>query len=323
MRPTVDGVDNRQDVRQEVREFLTTRAPASPRTRPGFRPPGADECRDCGAARSRLLAGLSVEYYARSSGARSPAHHPASSTRSPGAAARRDRTRAPLRPRPRRRRHPDLGPRQAPHPAKAASRLSLQGVGGHHRRRRVRPGPAPEPPRHQHPRPSVLLARPRRRWPHAEPGPVPVPRSCLARLLPRLGPVRRDVRRHHASRGRTRSARPRTPGPRRRAPPAARRSGDCGPTTTSAPTAPAPRGSATPSSASSPSPTRSSPSPPNPGLVLLVYTAEPGSVRRAAGPLASWAAPAETATPTSITHDDAEGPHADHAQLRRHRQGSR
>ena len=43
----------------------------------------------------------------------------------------------------------------------------------------------------------------------------------------------------------------------------ARSSAGSGPTTTSAPTAPAPSASTTPSSASSPSPTRSSPSPPN------------------------------------------------------------
>src|SRR3954449_5973109 len=42
-----------------------------------------------------------------------------------------------------------------------------------------------------------------------------------------------------------------------------------------------------------------------PGLVLLVYTAEPGSPSaERLGLLASWAASAETATPTSITHND-------------------
>jgi transposase-like protein len=42
-----------------------------------------------------------------------------------------------------------------------------------------------------------------------------------------------------------------------------------------------------------------------PGLVLLVYTAEPGSPSaERLGLLASWAASAETATPTSITQND-------------------
>jgi hypothetical protein len=42
-----------------------------------------------------------------------------------------------------------------------------------------------------------------------------------------------------------------------------------------------------------------------PGLVFLVYTAEPGSPSaERLGLLASWAASAETATPTSITQND-------------------
>ena len=39
--------------------------------------------------------------------------------------------------------------------------------------------------------------------------------TCLARLLPGLGPVRRDVRRGSCARGRARPPRPRTAGPRR------------------------------------------------------------------------------------------------------------
>ena len=75
----------------------------------------------------------------------------------------------------------------------------------------------PGPARHQRAGPRLLLAADRRRRPHAEPRPVPVPRSGLARLLPRLGPVRRDVRRDHARRGRPRPPRQGTAGPRRRA----------------------------------------------------------------------------------------------------------
>ena len=233
----------------------------------------------------------------------------------PSAAARRHRTRPPPRPRPHRRWHPDLGPCQAPHPGQG--RLPAEpavGVGGHHRRRRVRPGPAPEPPRHQHPRPSVLLARPRRWWSHAEPGQVPVPRSCLARLLPGLGPVRRDVRRRHASRGRTRPARPGSPRPRRRALDTQR---DVQ-ATLGRPRCPHPRHRHAPGERRSRAKRFRHPVvgeltlayeelavTAEPGLVLLVYTAEPGSPSaERLGLLASWAASAETATPTSITQND-------------------
>ena len=65
MRPTVDGVDNRHDVRREVREFLTTRRARITPDQAGL--PATGSRRVPGLRRSEVatLAGLSVEYYAR------------------------------------------------------------------------------------------------------------------------------------------------------------------------------------------------------------------------------------------------------------------
>ena len=91
---------------------------------------------------------------------------------------------------------PPVGPSRRRAEQAAASRPSLQwALSVDHRRRRVRPRPTPGPSRHQRPGPRVLLPGHRRRWSHAQPRPVPVPGPCLPRLLPRLGPVRRNVRR--------------------------------------------------------------------------------------------------------------------------------
>ena len=63
--PTVQGVDHRHDVRQEVREFLTTRRARI--TPDSARLPAIGSRRVPGLRRSEVatLAGLSVEYYAR------------------------------------------------------------------------------------------------------------------------------------------------------------------------------------------------------------------------------------------------------------------
>jgi transcriptional regulator with XRE-family HTH domain len=65
VRPTVEGVDNRHDVRQEVREFLTTRRARITPDQAGL--PATGSRRVPGLRRSEVatLAGLSVEYYAR------------------------------------------------------------------------------------------------------------------------------------------------------------------------------------------------------------------------------------------------------------------
>lgn len=65
MRPTLEGVDNRNDVRQEVREFLTTRRARITPEQAGL--PTTGSRRVPGLRRSEVatLAGLSVEYYAR------------------------------------------------------------------------------------------------------------------------------------------------------------------------------------------------------------------------------------------------------------------
>jgi transcriptional regulator with XRE-family HTH domain len=65
MRPTVDGVDNRHEVRREVREFLTTRRARITPDRAGL--PTTGSRRVPGLRRSEVaaLAGVSVEYYAR------------------------------------------------------------------------------------------------------------------------------------------------------------------------------------------------------------------------------------------------------------------
>ena len=128
----------------------------------------------------------------------------------------------------------------------------------------------------------------------AQPRAVPVPRPRLPRLLPRLGAVRRDVRRA--------SCAPRPDATRTTAdcrtssassPPAARSSGGCGPTTTSAATAPAPSASTTPSSGELTLAYEELAITAEPGLVLMVYTAEPGSPSaERLRLLASWAAPA-------------------------------
>ena len=111
------------------------------------------------------------------------------------AAARRHRARTPARPRARGRRHPVLRPPVAAAKAAVHRARACSGLCRRSRRRRVRPRPAPEPARDQRAGARVLLAADRRRRPHAESRPVPVPRPRVARLLPGLGPVRRDVRR--------------------------------------------------------------------------------------------------------------------------------
>src|SRR3954470_1996069 len=65
MRPTVDGVDNRHDVRREVREFLTTRRARITPDRAGL--PSTGSRRVPGLRRRQFgpPAGLSVEYPAR------------------------------------------------------------------------------------------------------------------------------------------------------------------------------------------------------------------------------------------------------------------
>ena len=136
----------------------------------------------------------------------------------PRPAARRHRARAPVRPRPRRRRHPFVGscpPSRRRQPA--APRPSLQWALS-----AITDGVAFVRDQHQDLLATNALGRAfyspahRRRRTHPEPRPVPVPRPRLPRLLPRLGPVRRDVRRDHARRGRPRPARQGPAGPRRR-----------------------------------------------------------------------------------------------------------
>jgi transcriptional regulator with XRE-family HTH domain len=63
--PTLEGVDNRKDVRQEVSEFLTTRRARVTPDQVGL--PTTGSRRVPGLRRSEVasLAGLSVEYYAR------------------------------------------------------------------------------------------------------------------------------------------------------------------------------------------------------------------------------------------------------------------
>src|SRR5215213_11340931 len=154
MRPTVDGVDNRHDVRREVREFLTTRRARITPDRAGL--PITGSRRVPGLRRSEVatLAGLSVEYYARLergqiAGASSGV------LEALARALQLDETeRTPVRPRPRGRRHPGLGP--APAPRRRQGRVPPEpalGAGGNHRRSRVRQRPTTEPARHQHARP--------------------------------------------------------------------------------------------------------------------------------------------------------------------------
>src|SRR5215210_4191337 len=65
MRPTVDGVDNRHDVRREVREFLTTRRARITPDRAGLATTGSRRVPGLRRSEVATLAGLSVEYYAR------------------------------------------------------------------------------------------------------------------------------------------------------------------------------------------------------------------------------------------------------------------
>ena len=247
-RPTLDDVDNSS----EVREFLTTRRARITPEQAGFRPAAPDASPACGVARSQRSPGSASSTTPASSAARSPAPPQASSTRSPApcsstrpneptcSTSRVPPTASPpravrvvvRRARPRRGRACSGRSRRSP----MASRSCAI-------RARTCSPPTPWAARSTRPH--------RRRRPHSQPRPLPVPRPRLPRLLPRLGPVRRDVRRHHARRGRPRPPRPRPPGTGRRAlDAAARPSAGCGPTTTSAPTAPAPSASTTPSSAS-------------------------------------------------------------------------
>ena len=217
-RPSLEVVDNRED----VREFLTTRrARITPEqvAVPDHRQPPREGAapqrgRDAGRPERGVLrparAGPDRRRLVQRPGGAGA-----------GAAARRDRASAPVRPRPCRGRHPHQQPSSSSYAGEG--RVPTQpavGARGHHRRCRLRPRPAPEPAGDQHPRPGVLLARHRRRRAgsrsYAEPRPLPVPRPRLAGLLPRLGPLRRDVRGHHAHRGGPRPARPRPAGPRRR-----------------------------------------------------------------------------------------------------------
>src|SRR4051794_25901353 len=101
-------------------------APASRRDRPGWGPPGAGEFRDCGAARSRPLPVSASSTTPASSGARSPAHHPASWKRSPGrcSSTTPNAPTSSTSPAPRMASRPRGARRRTP--AKAASRPSLQ-----------------------------------------------------------------------------------------------------------------------------------------------------------------------------------------------------
>ena len=241
------------DNRAEVREFLMTRRARVTPDAAGI--PAGPTAASPGLRRSEVaaLAGVSVEYYSKlERGAIAGAS--ASVLDAVSRALQLDDTERahlldlaraadgiPTSGRPRRR---------AGKPAATAAQPAVGAVVDH-RRRRVRPRSAPEPPRRQRPRSGVLLARHRRRRAHAQPGPVPVPRPGRTRLLPRLGPVRRDVRRRHARRSRPRPARQGPAGPRRRTLDcAARHSARSGRRTTCAPTGPARSASSIPSSAS-------------------------------------------------------------------------
>ena len=106
-RPTLDDVDNRQ----EVREFLTTRRARITPDQVGL--PTAGTRRVPGLRRSEVATARRAQRRVlRPARARPDRRRLRRRPRRarPGAAARRDRTRPPLRPRPRRRRHPHLGP---------------------------------------------------------------------------------------------------------------------------------------------------------------------------------------------------------------------
>ena len=207
------------DNRQEVREFLTTRRARITPDQVGL--PTTGSRRVPGLRRSEVatLAGLSVEYYARLergqiAGASSSVLEALARALQLDETERAhlyDLARAadgiPTSGRPRRRT-----------PSKAASRLSLQWA-----LEAITDGVAFVRDPHQNLLATNTLGRAfyspvigdGGRTP--EPRAVPVPRPRLARLLPRLGAVRRDVRGHHAHRGRPRPPRPGPAGPRRRA----------------------------------------------------------------------------------------------------------
>ncbi len=208
---TVEGMDNRA----EVREFLTLAA------RPGHpgpgRPPNRHQRRVPGLRRSEVaaLAGVSVEYYARIERGAITGASPESSTPSPGPCSS-TRPSAPTC---------STSPtRQAPWPGRRVaatrrpgSRTSLQwALDAITARPGVRPQRAHGPPRHQR------LGRAFYSDVDDMPGQPPnLARfkflDPASRLLPRLGPVRRDERRDHAHRSRPRPARQGTARPRRRA----------------------------------------------------------------------------------------------------------
>ena len=187
------------------------------------------------------LAGLSVEYSPASSGARSRAHHPASWKRSSGrcSSTTPNTPTSSTSPTPRMASRPRAAPGVAPRPRPPPGRACSG---------RWRPSPTAsrssgpaQPPRHQHPRPSST--RPssarvvaRRTWPGSSSSILPratstrigtcSPRCASASCEPRPDAIRTT------GVFKTSSASSRH---------AARRSGDSGPTTMSAPTAPAPR----------------------------------------------------------------------------------
>ena len=136
-------------------------APASPPNRPACRRSAPGACPGLRRSEVAAVAGLSVEYYARLERGQI-AGASAGVLDALARALQLDETETgpPLRPRPRRRRHPHLGP--LPSSYAEQGRLTTQpalGARGHQGRRRLRPRPAPEHPRHQQPRPRVLLAR--------------------------------------------------------------------------------------------------------------------------------------------------------------------
>ncbi len=212
-RPRLEGVDNRQ----EVREFLTTRRARITPDQVGL--PTTGSRRVPGLRRSEVaaLAGLSVEYYARlergqiagASAGVLDALARALQLDETERAHLLDLARAadgiPTSGRPRRRT-----------PSKAASRLSLQWA-----LEAITDGVAFVRDPHQNLLATNALGRAFYSpvigdgGRTAQPRAVPVPRPRLPRLLPRLGAVRRDVRRDHAHRGRARPPRPRPAGPRR------------------------------------------------------------------------------------------------------------
>ena len=290
------------DNRQEVREFLTTRRARITPDQVGL--PTTGSRRVPGLRRSEVasIAGLSVEYYARLERGQIAG----ASTGVLDALARAlqldeterahllDLARAadgiPTSGRPRRRT-----------PSKAASRLSLQwtleAITG---RGRVRPGPAAEPDRDEHSGRAFYspvigdsgrtpnLARFQFLDPAARtstPTGTCSPRCVSASCAPKRAATRTtaDSRTSSAS-----------------SPPAVRSSAACGRITTYAPTGPAPSGSNHPVVGELTLAYEELAITAEPGLVLLVYTAEPGSPSaERLKLLGSWAAQAETPTKNS------------------------